>query len=329
MKPFYKDQIWLRKQYIEKKRSPNDIANEIGVATNTIIYWLKKFHIPRRSYSEANHLKAANHVQLSPHAIEFIEGELLGDGSLYSRSQWSAAYSHGSKYKEYIDWLAERLSGFGIKQAGSMVTQHPLGRYTTYNYISLSYEELKPMRDRWYPKGKKIVPHDLILTPLMVRQWYIGDGCLDTKRGKRSSIRLSTCSFSVQDVLYLAHSLRELGFNARRRSSHNIIYISPRSVARFLNWIGPCPPEIESIYGYKWGNSIPQPRKTKTQYQGVTWHERVGKWRAQIGINYKYHFLGYFSSELEAALAYDRAAVQYRGKDTTVNFPSLSWKHKS
>ena len=57
-------------------------------------------------------------------------------------------------------------------------------------------------------------------------------------------------------------------------------------------------------------------RKThgKSRFKGVTWHEKAGKWQAQIcfRVDRKLHtdYLGHFTEETEAAKAYDLAAKQ-------------------
>lgn len=48
-----------------------------------------------------------------------------------------------------------------------------------------------------------------------------------------------------------------------------------------------------------------------SQFKGVCWHKQARKWRAQIGVNCKLIHLGYFEDEIEAALAYNEAAIKH------------------
>ena len=50
-------------------------------------------------------------------------------------------------------------------------------------------------------------------------------------------------------------------------------------------------------------------------YKGVSWNKFAKKWSAYIKINYHKKHLGYFSSEKEAALAYNKAAIENWGSD--------------
>lgn len=53
-----------------------------------------------------------------------------------------------------------------------------------------------------------------------------------------------------------------------------------------------------------------------SKYRGVTRHHKQGKWEARIGRvkGSKYLYLGTYSSQEEAARAYDEAALKFRGE---------------
>jgi len=58
-------------------------------------------------------------------------------------------------------------------------------------------------------------------------------------------------------------------------------------------------------------------------YKGVGWCERLGKWPARIRVNNKLRHLGYYADKIEAAKAYDKAALEAWGEFAVVNFPEL------
>lgn len=61
--------------------------------------------------------------------------------------------------------------------------------------------------------------------------------------------------------------------------------------------------------------------QNSSQYRGVTKHQK-GKWEARIGQvpGKKYKYLGLFKSEVDAAVAYDRAAVEAKRLLAQTNF---------
>jgi hypothetical protein len=62
--------------------------------------------------------------------------------------------------------------------------------------------------------------------------------------------------------------------------------------------------------------------KRTSQYRGVSWNRHRGYWTAFIMVNRKLYRLGGYDDEIEAACAYDEAALRLRGPTACVNFPT-------
>ena len=63
------------------------------------------------------------------------------------------------------------------------------------------------------------------------------------------------------------------------------------------------------------------PRGGTSKFKGVSWHKRIKKWTCQIKSSQRQRHIGYFDNEIEAAKAYDRAAIELFGEFARPNFP--------
>lgn len=71
----------------------------------------------------------------------------------------------------------------------------------------------------------------------------------------------------------------------------------------------------ESSWGRKWKNA-------SSKFLGVSFHSGARLWRASIFVEGKKLSLKYYSSEIDAAIAYDWAAKLYFGDKAKLNFPN-------
>ncbi|KAL7157892.1 hypothetical protein ABFS83_02G106700 [Erythranthe nasuta] len=67
-----------------------------------------------------------------------------------------------------------------------------------------------------------------------------------------------------------------------------------------------------------------------SKYRGVARHHHNGRWEARIGrvCGNKYLYLGTYSTQEEAAAAYDMAAIEFRGSNAVTNFDISNYANK-
>jgi hypothetical protein len=67
-----------------------------------------------------------------------------------------------------------------------------------------------------------------------------------------------------------------------------------------------------------------KPSTNLSGFKGVCWNPSANKWQASIKVNQKCIYLGIFADSLEAACAYDMAAVKHFGMFAHCNFAEAS-----
>jgi hypothetical protein len=60
--------------------------------------------------------------------------------------------------------------------------------------------------------------------------------------------------------------------------------------------------------------SFMKPKEFSSKYKGVSWNKKSNKWGAQIKVDGKNKYLGTFTDEYEAHLAYQKALNEYQNK---------------
>lgn len=128
------------------------------------------------------------------------------------------------------------------------------GKQNKINYHPAITKEW-PQRERWYPNGVKIVPKDLMLTPLICNRWHVDDVYMSIVDEKTiCTISLCTDSFCDEDIDFLRLQIKDkIGIDSGIRTVHRkfkrIVIYTKKRVHDFLHYIGEYP---SNDYKYKW-----------------------------------------------------------------------------
>jgi hypothetical protein len=152
-----------------------------------------------------------------------IDGSLLGDGSIFrpKKPTYNTYFVKTQKAsrKKYLDWHFEKLMPWSSRITVRANSCNNGKIYSKCVYTTKAYPCFKSLREKWYPKGVKIVPRDLTLNPLSFAIWYLDDGY---NHLKGRTCKISTCGFTKFDCEFLCSIIKkDLGFNFKIRRKSN------------------------------------------------------------------------------------------------------------
>lgn len=141
---------------------------------------------------------------------------MLGDGSI--QPDGVLRLGQCRRHSAWVIEVGEILDTFGLptrlfhqkSRASKPFIYRGKVREIPYNggilMYTLTCEEMKAQRARWYPKGAKVIPPDVDLSPISVAQWFAGDG----SGGKNGTLKFHTEGFTNEEVDFLIERLRSV-----------------------------------------------------------------------------------------------------------------------
>lgn len=201
-------------QEYKQGRSSLSLAEEFGVSVWTVLNRLRKVGVAIRKSQPEKRLDLT--PEKEKRLREIVDGLLLGDGSIGQKGELRLEQCNSR-----VGWLHQVQDQ--LTQVGSKSKLHPIpprvrvieGREVRSKEATLLYTpcyvRLKKERKRWYPKGKRLVPRDLKLTPSVLAHWFSGDGTFDHSSG---SLFFCTNGFIQEDTEFLTQLLVQQGIEA-------------------------------------------------------------------------------------------------------------------
>jgi len=169
---------------------------------------------PVRSLGDAKN-KLFN-TKLTDIQEQILIGHLLGDGCLGVYKERKNAYFELKRKHEDLEYLRWTYKNFEYFATGAGIidtksfSSDKSKIYKGNSFRTKTLPIFEEYRNKWYPEGKKIIPKDLILTPLIIAVWFADDGCVSRQSSITLRTQISTNSFSYEEVVFLKKQLVSL-----------------------------------------------------------------------------------------------------------------------
>jgi len=165
-----------------------------------------------------------------------IIGSVLGDGHIRimpGRKDAFLEIKHFLKAKDYADWKYSVLKNICNSEPKERETNE--GRMV-YCFFTKQDKEITEIYNLFYQDGKKIIPKELEIDPIVLAVWLMDDGSKSN-----DNIYLNTQQFSMLDQKRLLHQLRQIGLKARlnRDKKYYRIRFLKESIPKLIEIVGP------------------------------------------------------------------------------------------
>ncbi len=140
-----------------------------------------------------------------------IVGSILGDGYLRIIPKRNNAFleiNHSFNQKDYVDWKYKALKDI-CKSSPKLRKGN--GKRLAYRFYTKQREEITKLCNCFYKNGKKVIPQNLVIDPIMLAIWYMDDG----SKCSNSDFYLNTQQFDFDSQKNLIFALERIGLKAK------------------------------------------------------------------------------------------------------------------
>jgi len=184
--------------------------------------------------------------------IDLIDAHMLGDGCLINpKKRQTSVIQNSCAKKDYLEWCVANTPFWQNCNVWEVVSfdKRTFTDYIRYWIKSSASHFLEQQRKRWYPNGKKRLPHDIQLTARGLLRFFIEDGGNCPHGGVIFSVHEFT-SFEIERIKLQIEDLVDFSCNIWYEHNKPVkIYLPKPSLSKFYDVIGKCP--VES-FNYKW-----------------------------------------------------------------------------
>lgn len=237
--------------------SLSELSNTYGYNIGTIRNFLKTNGVEIRNVKES---VKKFHKQADLIIDNFLEenliGWIMGDGGLrLQKHAINPYFTYTDKHEDHIKYIASILNKYSIKYGISINSRNGCFQlqsetrpeFHKYYDLFYGYEGLNERGQK-----RKILP-DITLTPIILRNWYIGDGSSVKQTDCDAHKAFITCKYKNNYILKQLSEICEKEIkcyldNSKEYASYKY-YFGYNTLIKLLDYIGPCP--VES-YKYKW-----------------------------------------------------------------------------
>ncbi len=141
-----------------------------------------------------------------------IIGSILGDGYVRivpGRKDAFLEINHSIKAKAYVDWKYDVLKNICVSPPKERKSGEEERR--AYRFFTKQHPDITALLHTFYKNGRKTIPRDLQLNPLILAVWFMDDG----SKSRKHDVYLNTQQFSMKEQNILLHHLRNMGLHAR------------------------------------------------------------------------------------------------------------------